>query len=343
LATARDLGAKAFRRVAEGDDPAAEKRVARATTSDAFEHVLADYIERHVRRKRAGYEIERMLRRDVESRWKGRRIQDITRRDVIAMADAIEARGAPIMANRTLQAVRTFFNWCKSKDIIATSPCDGVKPPGEQQHRDRVLGDDELLAVWNACDVVKWPYGHQVRLFILTGCRRDEIADLRWSEVDLEERVLRLPRERVKNDRAHEVPLSNTALAVLERMPRSKNGFVFPSEMVDSSSRAFSRAKRRFDAAIMAATGEAIPHWTFHDIRRTVASGMARLGINLPVIEKVLNHQSGSFAGIVGVYQKHSFAEEKRRALDAWANFVTSLVEDKPANVTRLAEVRSAV
>jgi integrase len=332
LATARDLGAKALRRVAEGDDPAAEKTARRAGTADTVEHVLADYIARHVRRKRTGHEIERMLRRDVEWRWRGRKIQDITRRDVIALADAIEARGAPIMANRTFEAVRTFFNWCRAKDIIAgPSPCEGVKPPGDERHRDRVLTDDELRLIWSACDVVKWPYGPQVRLLILTGCRRTEIADLRWSEVDVEGRMLRLPRERVKNDRAHEVPLNTPALAVLGRIPNSRSDFVFPSETSASSASSFSRAKRRFDAAILAATGGAIPHWTFHDIRRTVASGMARLGINLPVIEKCLNHQGGSFGGIVGIYQRHSFTDEKRAALEAWGRFVTTLVTDAPA------------
>jgi len=343
LATARDLGAKALRRVAQGDDPAGEKIAARAA-SDSVEHVIADYIDRHVRRKRTAREIERILRREVEPRWKGRRVQDIAKRDCIALVDAIEQRGAPRMADRTFETVRGFFNWCKAKDIlIGPSPCDGVKPPGEKRQRDRVLTDAELRLVWNACDVVKWPYGPQVKLLVLTGCRRAEIANLRWSEVDLEGRMLRLPRERVKNNVAHDVPLSTAALSVLERIPHGRNDLVFPSENGATPASSFARAKRRFDKAIAAANGEAIRAWVVHDIRRTVASGMARLGINLPVIEKVLNHSSGTFKGIVGVYQRHEFADEKRAALETWARKVEALVEGTPANVTRLADVREAV
>jgi integrase len=331
LATARDLGAKALRRVAEGGDPAGEKSVRRTTTSDAVEHVIADFIERHARQRRTGREIERILRREVEPYWKGRRIQDITKRDVIALVDAIEQRGAPIMANRTFGVVRVLFRWCVDKAILTASPCAGVRAPGTARHRDRILTDAELQLVWNACDVVKWPYGPQVKLLILTGCRRAEIADLHWSEVDVEGRMLRLPRERVKNDVAHDVPLSAAALAILVRIPRSKAGLVFPSETGSTPASSFARAKRRFDAAITAANGKVIPKWVVHDLRRTVASGMARLGINLPVIEKCLNHTSGSFAGIVGVYQRHSFSDEKRAALEAWGRFVTSLVTNAPA------------
>jgi integrase len=336
LATARDLGAKALRRVAVGDDPASEKHEKRHT-SNSVENVISDFIERHAKQRRTGREIERILRREVEPLWKGRRIQDIAKRDVIALVDAIEQRGAPIMANRTFGVVRVLFRWCVDKAILTESPCTDVRPPGTARQRDRMLTDAELRLVWNACDVVKWPYGPQVKLLILTGCRRAEIADLRWSEVDFEGRMLRLPRERVKNDIAHDVPLSAPALAILDRIPRSKTGLVFPSETGLTSASSFARAKRRFDKAITAANNAAIPPWVVHDIRRTVASGMARLGINLPVIEKCLNHTSGSFAGIVGVYQRHSFADEKRTAFDAWGRFVAALVTDAPsANVVGL-------
>jgi integrase len=327
LATARDLGAKALRRVAEGHDPAGEKIARRSATSDTVEHVIDDFIARHVKRKRTAYEIERILRLDVESRWKGRKIQDITRRDVIALADAIEARGAPIMASRTFSAVRAMFRWLVAKDIITQSPCAGISA-GAARHRDRVLDDGELKQAWNACDVVGWPYAQIIKLLIVTGCRRSEIADLRWSEVDLDTRLIKLPRERVKNDRPHEVYLTDMALAVFESIPRGKSDLVFPSSSISHS-----RMKHRLDAAIAAANdGKAIPAWVVHDIRRTVASGLARLGVQLPVIERTLNHVSGSFGGIVGVYQHHSFADEKRAALEAWGRFVTTLVYDAPAD-----------
>jgi integrase len=337
LATARDLGSKALRRVAEGYDPAGEKIAKASLATDIVEHVIDDFIRRYVQHKRTAYEIERILRLDVVPRWRGRRIGDITRRDVIALVDAIEERGAPVMACRTLDAVKSMFGWCVSKDIVSISPCAGISA-GRSHQRDRVLSDAELRLVWNAAGVISPRYGAIFRLLILTGCRRGEIADLRWSEVDLDMRLIKLPRERVKNDRPHEVYLTDMALAVLEPFLRVRNSDrVFPSG-------SFGGAKALLDAATAAGNpGTPVPAWRTHDLRRTVATGMARLGINLPVIERTLNHVSGSFGGIVGVYQHYSYADEKRRALEAWAAFVKSLVGGTPANVTRLADVREAV
>ena len=149
-------------------------------------------------------------------------------------------------------------------------------------------------------------------------------------EVDLGGRFWTLPAERVKNGERHEVPLSDSAVTILTALPRIKTtkGFVFTTRR-DAAVSGFSRAKDRLDAAIAAALpadGSSLDHWTFHDLRRTLASGMARLGIQLPVIEKVLNHTSGTFRGVVGVYQRHSFADEKRAALEAWARHVEAIV-----------------
>jgi integrase len=136
-----------------------------------------------------------------------------------------------------------------------------------------------------------------------------------------------LPRERVKADRPHEVPLSTLALGILKAVPRlADSPYVLTTNGAAPSS-GFAKNKRKLDGLLP--TG--MPAWRLHDARRTVASGMARLGINLPVIEKVLNHLSGSFAGIVAVYQRHDFADEKRAALERWSDFVSDLVSDKPA------------
>jgi integrase len=150
-----------------------------------------------------------------------------------------------------------------------------------------------------------------------------------------------LPAERVKNGERHEVPLSDAAIEILKAIPHIKTtkGFVFTT-IRDAAVSGFSRAKDRLDATVKASLprgARAPEHWVFHDLRRTLASGMARLGIQLPVIEKVLNHSSGSFRGVVGVYQRHSYADEKRKALEAWANFVADLVSNHPRqNVVRL-------
>lgn len=156
---------------------------------------------------------------------------------------------------------------------------------------------------------------------------------MRWSELDLDAKVWNLPAQRVKNNRAHHVPLSEPVLEILKSLPRIKTtkGFVFTTTR-DAAVSGFSRAKDRIDDAIAASLpmgSEPLPHWTFHDLRRTMASGMAKLGIDLHVVERVLNHLSGTFRGVLGVYQRHEFSAEKRTALDAWANFVLGAVTDR--------------
>jgi integrase len=257
----------------------------------------------------------------VLPRWRGRIIDSITKRDVLDVLDRVVAAGKPVAANRTFAVVRKLFNWCVARDIVAASPCIAVKRPAKEQTRDRVLSDDELRHVWRAADQVGAPLGSLVKLLILTGQRRDEVARMSWLELDLENKLLRLPRERVKNNRAHDVPLSPQALSVIEALPR----FVESPHVLTTNgnvpTRNYNWGMRRLRSKL-----PPMPPWTLHDLRRTCASGMARLGIALPVIEKVLNHASGSFAGIVGVYQRHDFAEEKRKALEAWGRHISGLV-----------------
>jgi len=331
LKHARELAGKALRAVAEGRDPGLEKTQARAAKADSIESVVEKFLERHYRRTnrpKTAHRAEQLLRLHVLPRWRARMVGDITRRDVRDVLDRVVDGGAPIQANRVLAVVRKLFNWCVAHDILAVSPCAGVERPTAERSRDRVLDDVELRLVWQAAGEIGYPHGPLVQLLALTGQRRDEVGQMRWSEVDLEKRLWTLPPERVKNRKPHEVPLSEAALATLKGLPRiDGSSFVFTFSGA-SPATGFSKAKLKFDALLPAD----MPAWRLHDLRRTCASGMARLGINLPVIEKVLNHSSGSFAGIVGVYQKHSFADEKRAALEAWGNFVAALVEGKPAN-----------
>jgi integrase len=340
LQDARKLGAKALRAVAEGRDPGREKVQARAAKADSADRIVEEFLDRHVRRSnrpRTAQETERLLRQHVLPRWRGRMVHEITRRDVLDVLDRVVDAGAPIAANRVLAAVRKFFNWCVARDIIAASPCAGVKPPTAERARDRVLSDDELKRVLQAADKVGGTFGPLVKLLALTGQRRDEVAQMRWDEVDIDKRLWALAPARVKNNQSHQVPLSAAALAVLEQLPRvAGSPFVLTNGGASPAS-GYSKGKRRLDALLPAD----MPPWRLHDLRRSAASGMARLGVNLPVIEKVLNHASGSFAGIVGVYQKHSFANEKRAALEAWGRHVDSLISGKPAKVVRLREKRS--
>jgi integrase len=348
LAAARTSGAQALRAAAMGQDPAADKKTERADEirgrRDLFENVARDFIERYAKprsaakgRPDAWKETARILglraetdnpnklveaAGDVMPRWRGRKLQEITKRDLNELLDTICDRGASIMANRTLAAIRKLFNWCVARDILRASPCAGIGRPASETSRDRVLTGTELRLIWQAAEIEGYPYGPLVQLLILTGQRLSEVAELRWEELDLEKQVWTLPPERVKNGSRHDVPLSAAAMAVINDLPRiaTPGRFIFTSHG-DRPVASFSRAKKRLDAAIGAIVGSEVPaHWTFHDLRRSMASGMARLGVPLPVIEKILNHSSGTFRGVVGVYQRHSYAEEKREALEAWGS-----------------------
>ena len=189
-----------------------------------------------------------------------------------------------------------------------------VKAPA--QSRDRVLSDHELAQVWRNLPV--GDFRDIVHLLILTGQRREEIGALQWSEINLTDGVITLPPARVKNGRSHQVPLSGPALAILAAR-QSEGPAVFGRDGRDRYTN-WSNTKAALDRKL----GPSFQDWHLHDLRRTCATGMARLGINIPTIEKLLNHVSGSFAGIVSVYQRHDFANEKRDALDLWASHVMS-------------------
>jgi integrase len=193
------------------------------------------------------------------------------------------------------------------------------------------LTDDELKAVWRSCEELGWPFGSLVRFLILTGQRRGEVAGMRWSELDLAGKAWMLPKERTKNNRAHAVPLSRQAVEILEKAPRFVGEFVFTLDG-ETPATGFGQAKTRLDAALTGA-----PHWTLHDLRRTVATSMARLGVAIPTVEKVLNHKSGSFRGIVGVYQRHDYASEMRAALELWGAHVERLANGPVDNIIPLA------
>ncbi|HEX9743656.1 MAG TPA: integrase arm-type DNA-binding domain-containing protein [Nitrospiraceae bacterium] len=342
LGTARRMARQALTAVAEGRDPGDERKETRRAGEratqcrrDTVDAVAGAFVDRYAKantREASWRETERLLKKDVLPAWQGRSVHEIARRDVIDLLDAITDRGAPVVANRVLAAIRRMFGWAVERGILETSPCAGLKAPAAERSRDRVLSDQEIKLLWRACEEIGWPFGPLVQLLLLTGQRRDEVAELRWYETDFDGRLWTIPRERTKNDLAHEVPLSAAAVAVLQGIPKVGDGpgYVF-STSGERSVTGFSRAKARLDARMRnVSEGERLTvDWRLHDLRRTMASGMARLGINLPIIEKVLNHTSGSFAGVVGVYQRHSFADEKRIALEHWGRFVSGIAADQ--------------
>jgi integrase len=352
LADARESAGEALRAVAEGRDPASEKlerrRRARegVAESDLVPVVLELFLTRHVRPKnRSAADVERLLKVEVARPWATRSIQEIGRRDVIELVDAIMDRGAPYTANRVFTNFRKMLNWCQERGIISTVPMVGLKPPAVETTRDRILSDEELRRFWAGTKDLGFPFGPLFRLLLLTGQRRDEVGNMARSELDLATSTWTIPKERVKNNLAHEVALSPLALETIRDIPNlpSTRVLMFSTTGTTAVS-GYSNAKERLDASMLAiarreaaARGEedegvSIPNWRLHDLRRTAASGMARLGQPVHVVEAVLNHKSGTIRGVAAVYNRYSYSGERRRALEAWASFVEQLVTGEPAS-----------
>ena len=368
LATARKRAQEALGDVAGGEDPAAKKRAARAdaraerTDDDKrVEHVAEAFVKRHVKlsgKVGAGWgaEIERLFKVEIVPRIGAKRIGDVTKNDILAILDAIVDRGSPITANRCFAVLRKFFNWaCDARGLIVVSPCKGIEAPAAEADRDRVLDEEEIRLAWRAFDTLGWPFGPIGKLLLLTGARRSEIAEATWREIDLVAKTLTLPGSRTKNGEPHEIPLSDSAVEIIEALPRveGKAGFVFSTTGATPVS-GFSRSKELIERAILAGLRnaaiergddpdkvEAPKPWTLHDLRRTCASGMASLKNAPHVVEAVLNHKSGTIKGVAKVYNRYNYSAEKRQALDAWARYLHTLISGAPAaNVIDFARTR---
>lgn len=341
LAEAREAARAALAAVDRGEDPAAARKAERAAERaepdrDLVRTVAEEFLRRHAAQNRTAAETARILRREVLPRWGERKIHEIGRRDVIELLDAIVDRGAPVMANRALAAVRKLFNWAVGRDVIPASPAAGVKPPAPETKRERVLSDDEIRAFWKATAAMGAPFGPLFRLLLVSAQRLGEVAAMTETELDAD--TWTIPAERAKNGRAHAVPLTGLARATLAEAPRIAGpaGLIFSSNGERPVS-GFGRAKARLDAEMAKHLDGELEPWRLHDLRRTAASGMARAGARLEVVERVLNHTSGSFAGVAGVYQRHGYRDEMRAALEAWAGLLERIVSGQSASVIPLA------
>ena len=319
LHQARIAAQRVFAAKLDGRDPAAEKRESkRRIVADQFGPLLEQFISQRLEQKRSGAEIARVLRREFSSRWAGTSIHVIGKRDVVDVVSAIEQRGAPAAANKALKSIKTFFTWAVGHAILDKSPVESIPLPAKIVSRDRVLSDDELTKVIFGARAIVQPYGSIVEFLALTGQRRSEVAGMAWSELDLNERLWTIPKERSKNGKAHLVHLSSPALALLNQIC-SREGLVFPSSGKRFDD--FSRRKRELDEVCEVAS------WRLHDLRRTCVSGMARLKIPPHVADKVINHQTGTISGVAAVYQRHEFLSERKEALERWGEHIEALIE----------------
>jgi integrase len=332
LAQARAQAAEVGRLIEQGIDPAARQRVDQPVVDDdSVEALAALFIERHAKKRRTWWQTEDTFRRLIFPAWRGRRVQEIKRRHVIELVEHI-AIDRPYMANRTLAVLSKFFGWCVARDIIEVSPATGIDRPGQEVSRDRILSDDELRRLWIAAsDPAEGAFGPFVKLLMLTGQRRGEVSGMRWSEIDDEHHVWRLPAARTKNGKPHVVPLVPVVWDLVQAQPAFADSDFVLTVNGKRPIIGFARVKRRLSTAAGIKAD-----WRLHDLRRTCASGLQRLGIRTEVIERCLNHVSGSFRGVAGIYQRDPLLDETRTALQAWANRVEEIVSGKSAKIVKL-------
>jgi len=377
LFNAREAAAAVMGDVAKGRNPAAERKEAaaaerlRRTRNRLTLRVLIDDWNRlHLAGRRQSYAAEAV--RALHSAFADHlddAAEDLDRAAVVRALDALRRRhkrkdrdGAALpkgaaMTGRTAAYGRAAFAWAVKRGGVHVNPFASLPIVKSVAKRERVLSDGEIAEIWRASGDAATPYGTIVRLLILNGQRRGEVAGMTWGEISDDLETWTIPGERTKNGVVHTVPLSTAARDLIRAtLPkgaesRPANGSLVLPGAIGTPFAGWSKAKRALDKAIVEARVEAtakggtraplLTPWSIHDLRRTVATGLQRLGVRLEVTEAVLNHISGSRGGIAGVYQRHDWAAEKRAALAAWAAHVAAIAESRPAggNVVTLARV----
>lgn len=357
--SAREEAERLGRLVSQGVDPLTDMRERQRVAVDlAFKGYGERFLRDYVRGEwKASYVFaESILRLHVFPVLGAKPLPSITRSDLSDLLDRIPSTQAALRRN-VFAVVRRLFRWAVGRGDIERSPLEGFEAPSNVASRDRTLDDDELVCVWRGAEALGYPFGPLFHLLIATGQRREEVAALDWKELDRAAAVWTLPAARAKNGLAHIVPLGPLAMAALDAVATRnrkeedadkpvvwpRRGFVFTTTGETAVS-GYSRAKSRLDTAIakvrqadaleqgtgLLDAGQLDP-WRVHDLRRTLATGMQRLGVRFEVTEAILNHVSGARAGVAGVYQRHDWRDEKRVALEAWDGFVTNLIRGQTA------------
>jgi integrase len=267
--------------------------------------------------------------RHLNDHWSGlhdRPINDITRADVAGVLTIIAKDKGPIVVNRARATLSKFYRWAIGEGICDHNPVAGTNKRPENDPRERSLSDAEAAAVWLAARDTD--YGRIVRLILLTGCRRDEIGGLKWSEIDTEARTITLPRERTKNGKEHIVPLTDAALAIITNIERGDRDYVFGRTLTRGFS-GWSRCKAQLNKI-----AKLKEPWTLHDLRRTVRTGLGKLGVQPHIAEAVLNHLPPR---LIRTYDRNTYMAEKRTALDTWAaHLKVAIAQATGANVTAI-------
>jgi integrase len=329
-ATARKEAERLLVQVYQGIDPVEAKREAkRKKEALNFRTYSERFVELYLKQNWKGTwrSADCTLKNALIPRWEHRPVNEITRADIVKVLDEYSDR--PARRKEIHSLLRKLFNWATDRQDIDFSPLAGMKAPKAVPSRRRVLNDEEVVALWKATENSGWPWGPYVRMLILTMQRRQEVAEMNWSEIDLDARRWTLPADRAKNDEEHVIPLTSLALAELQLLGPKRKGLVFTTtgttpvsgffkgrSALHKDMIAYLKAKQIDDGGDPDQVE--VPNWRLHDIRRTGATHLQSLGVPVEVTESVLNHISGTRAGVAGIYNRYKYDAEKRTALDAW-------------------------
>lgn len=320
LAEARDA-AWAARRTRDKGQPVLTERQSASVGADGTGSVgwlLDRYVEKHVPRLRDADEVEKHIDRHIRPHLGKLALATITKQDVRRMLATVETRG-PIIANATLRRVRAIFRWGQYEDLVTVDPTFGIREPHLQEPRQRTLTDAELSAIWRASLHLGYPAGSYTRFLILSGARRDEAREAHWREIDLLGGDWIVPAERFKSKRPHLLPLTATLTGMLVDMPyRDRGLYVFSAR--GAGARAYENLNK---PKIKLETLSGVSDWTWHDLRRSLRSGLSRLGVAPHVAERVIGHADSRLGR---TYDTHDYRAEKLEALTAWDRHVKAIV-----------------
>ena len=347
LADARTKYNEAYELHKNGRDPGAEERQQKEERrlADTIEDLVKEYIKKHAKvNKRSWKNDERLLNKEVVPIWGDRKAEDIRKRDVVLLLESIVERGSPAMSNQTLKIVRKMFNFAVERDILQYTPCTGVKALAPNNSRERTLNEAEIKALWANLDsgIISDEIKRALKLILVTAQRPGEVIGMRAAEID--KRWWTIPSERAKNGRAHRVYLTNLAVNLIS--DTKGKDFLFPcphkKKIKQIEAHAVGVAVRRnlawpvtdkngkplFDADGNPVTENklGIEQFTPHDLRRTAATFLAKMGNMDEVIDAVLNHAK---QGVIKVYNQYRYDAEKQKALEAWERKLNNIVSSK--------------
>jgi integrase len=342
-AQARDVAADLKHQIAKGIDPRqhklqkAKEFQRKIDPTSTVSGLIDLFAMKHLSRLKSGKDVRKLLDREVRPIWGARETARVSRRDVVDLLDNIEDRAGPYARNHATAAIRKMFNWATARDPDLPNPTLRLTMNSVKE-RDRVLSESEVREIWAATDRLVSVFCPFTKILFLTAQRRSEVAGMTWSELgDLDKSIWSIPAARTKNGIAHEVPLSAAALTVLKQIPRL-GIHVFTTDGETSIS-GFSKFKHSLDTAILMLrrknrTGKDtdfdeikfMERWTLHDLRRTAATVMAKRGAHPYVVERLLNHVSGTLSGVAKIYNRHDYWEERRAAIDSLSDYVNKVL-----------------